>query len=532
MKGSFQLSINGEDCRVEGESVNMTMLDFLRGRGLTGAKNACGDGGCGACTVVLVEKTAGGESVYRSILSCVTPLATLADREIVTVEGLCPNGDLHPAQRALENQEGACCGYCTSGVVMSLFEGYYREDLKKNWQVEEQLSGNICRCSGYRAIQEAGKECFREGQRVAMAAKKKGGQNKGDAHHVDAFSEKLQRSAVKLEECEYIDSVEGRFYRPLTLAELMRMRDRYSDARLLSGGIGTALVGAREDARFRCLISIEGIPELKTIVRHDGYWKIGAGVSLTELLNGFDGEYLSFDEVIVRFGSRPIRNRASLGGCLVSPGPSWELGVVLVALDASVRLYSGEGERELSIENFYSDGGEPALRGVEIVKDIRLPRHPSAQLQERGVESRLCRTYKVSKRHLSDDAIVIGSFVVELEKGQRIQTVRIVYGGVASKPVRARRTESFLEGKTWDWSSIAGTLAILRGEFDPVEDELASAEYRVAMVINLFEKFYREFAEGKNEPVALGMMTGDLRDEGLLEDSNVVPLNSQDSQAE
>ncbi len=515
MKGSFQFRINGEDCRVEGAPVNMTLLEYLRKRGLNGAKDACGEGGCGACTVAVMERTTEGEATFRSILSCVTLLPTLANREIITVEGLCRNGDLHPAQQALEGQGGALCGYCTPGVVMSLFEGYYRKDLRKRWQVEEQLAGNICRCSGYRAIQTAGEECFQAGQRVALAAKSGGGKS-GEGRPRDVFSEALHQSSVRLEECEYIDSSEGRFYRPVTLAELMKMRARYTAARLLGGGIGTALARTRDGAQFRCLISLDGIPELRTIHRHQDYWEIGAGASLTDLMDSVEGEYLPLDEVIVQLGSRQIRNRASLGGCLVSPGLSGELGVVLVALKASLRLYSSEGERELSVEKFYSDAGEPDLHGSEIIKEVRLPRYPPEQLESRGVESRMGRAYKVSKRRHLDDAIVVGCFVVELENGRRIQTARIVYGGVAPKPVRARRTESFLEGKTWDWSSIAGALAILRGEFDTVEDELASAEYRAALVINLFEKFYREFADGRKVPAALGMETGKLRDERLL----------------
>lgn len=497
MKGSFQLTVNGEQSRVEGESINSTLLEYLRARGLTGSKDACGDGGCGACTVVLVDTNTENKKVFRSICSCVTPLPAMAEREIITVEGLCQSGELHPAQSALADSFGSQCGYCIPGMVMSLFEGYYRDgNLDESGSLSEQIGGSLCRCGAYGGLRKAGEACLREKQARGIGTEKLKKQSAGaEGATGDRFAKMLTDPQVELTECAYVDSQNGRFYRPLTMTALMRMRAQYSDARLMAGGIDSAL---HRDKRFRCLVSLDGIRELKTLIRHDDYWEVGAGVALADLQERIGGEYPALDEVLSRLGSRQIRNRATLGGSFVSPSPGGEIAVVLVAMGAAVRLISSEGEREVLMEAFYDESGSPVLRGDEIVKDVRIPRQVKAQLASRGIERKLCQAYKVSKRRQMDEAIVMACFSVELSADARIQVARLSFGGVGPKPVvRARKTEGFLEGRNWDWESIAAALKVLRQEFEVREDELASAKYRSALVVNLLEKFYREFSDNR-----------------------------------
>lgn len=502
MKGFFHLTINGEPHRIEGDSINGTLLEYLREKRLTGAKEGCAEGECGACSVVVLDKDAQGRAAYRCVNSCLTLLPMLADRHVVTVEGLASNGTLHPAQSAFAEHFGSQCGFCTAGVVMSLFESYYREDFIEKRQVTDQLCGNLCRCTGYGPMRDAAIECVREARRRRQG--ESGPRASGPPPLDDPFRNALRAPFPEASDCEYVDRFDGRFYRPLTVTELFRMRVQYPDARLVAGATSVVREAVRKGERFRCLISLEGISELKAIVRHNGYWEIGAGVTLTQLEEGLEHENRAFDEALRRSASRQIRNRATVGGILAGASPASDLAPLLIALESAVRILSPEGEREVPIDRFFTGSGETILREDEIVKDVRIPRDVRARISRRGLSARLCQWYKVSKRREMDEGIVVSCFAVGLDGEKKIVSARLAYGGVAPTAARARKTEAFLEGKSWEEETLSGALQILGGEFDPPGDELASAAYRSALVAGLFERFYREFAAGEEMPRPLG----------------------------
>src|SRR5581483_10694233 len=275
MASAFEFTLNGRVVRVENQSPNTTLLEYLRGIGQTGSKEGCAEGDCGACSVAMVDRDAQGKLCYRAINSCLVPLPLLAGREVVTVEGVAADGRLHPVQQAMVDCHGSQCGYCTPGFVMSLFEGYYRDDLKADWQLDDQLCGNLCRCTGYRAICEAAVDAWaqrhgRDGQ--------------------DGFAEKLADEKAALGAAQY-ESDGEKYFRPTSLAQLLQLLQEHPDARMIAGATELGLEITKKYKKFSTLISVEAAPELKEIKCTPTEWAIGAAVNLTQVEEAIGGEY-------------------------------------------------------------------------------------------------------------------------------------------------------------------------------------------------------------------------------------------------
>ena len=475
----MEFTLNGRLVRVEDVSPNTTLLDYLRATGLTGAKEGCAEGDCGACSVVLVERDADGRACYRAINSCLVPLCLMAGREIVSVEGVAGDRKLHPVQQTMAEGHGSQCGYCTPGVVMSLFEGYYRGDIRKPDQLDDQLCGNLCRCTGYRPIRDAAIAAFPERHR-------KNGK--------DVFSERLRKPAAALGEAEY--ECEGeKFFRPASLSSLLELLVRFPDARLIAGATELGLDISKRFKRFPVLISVEAVPELKEIQSSESEWRIGAAVTLTQIEERMADEFPALGNMLRVFGSRQIRNRATMGGNIVTASPIGDSAPLLLALDAKAELVSLESRtgvppvllstRTLPIQDFFVSYRRTALRPGEILKTIIVPRFAS----EPGVRRR-CEWYKVSKRREMDISTVAACFTVDLDAGGIVRHARLAYGGVAAMPARAHKTEEALLGKRWCGQTVREVLPILETEFKPISDLRGSAEYRRGLITSLFEKFY------------------------------------------
>jgi xanthine dehydrogenase large subunit len=351
---SFSFELNGKRQTVRGLSTNLTLLQYLRNEGLTGAKEGCAEGDCGACSVAIVEFSAEGKPVYRAINSCLIPVLALAGRSVITVEGLASEREkLHPVQQAMVERHGSQCGFCTPGIVMSLFEAYHRKDLQREWQVDDQLSGNLCRCTGYRPIREA-----------ALALLASRNQTVG---HTSINSEPAQSSV----EYEYDSQL---FFCPTNLKSLLeRVRD-YPEAKLLAGGTELGLAITKKFQTFPVLISIERVPELRTIECVGGEWRIGAAATLTDIWDRLGATFPALGEMFRWFGSRQIRNRATLGGNLVTASPIGDAAPVLLGLDAELIIASLAGERRIPLDEFFIGYRKTALREGEILKEIILPR--------------------------------------------------------------------------------------------------------------------------------------------------------------
>jgi len=484
MSRPLEFILNGRPVRVEGVSPNTTLLEFLRGSGLTGAKEGCAEGDCGACSVAIVERNSDGKPVYRAVNSCLMPVCLLAGREVVSVEGIAKSkienrksdiSNLHPVQRTMVECHGSQCGYCTPGFICSMFEGFYRDNLRTHDDLDDQLSGNLCRCTGYRPIRDAAIEAFAE--RHA-----KNGE--------DIFAERLKKSDAEPGAAEYEFAGE-KFFRPTSLTELLRLKKENPDARLIAGATELGLDITKRYKRFPALISVEAVPELKEIKSTETEWRIGAAVTLTQIEEKMAEEFPALGDMLRVFGSRQIRNRATMGGNLATASPIGDSAPVLLALDAKVVLVSASGERILPIDQFFVAYRKTALQTGEILKAIIVPRG----ISKPGI-TRKCSWFKISKRREMDISTVAACFTVDLDKQNVVRHARLAYGGVAAMPSRARQTESALLGKVWSEETVKYVLSILRTEFTPISDVRGSAEYRSGLITSLLEKFFHD-SEGR-----------------------------------
>lgn len=462
MSDALEFQINGKRVRLDSVSPNTTLLEWLRANGLTGSKEGCAEGDCGACSVAIVDLNSSGEPCYRAINSCLVPLVLMANREIVTVEGLAGEA-LHPVQQAMVENHGSQCGYCTPGFVMSLFEGYYRKNLKTQEQLDEQLAGNLCRCTGYRPINAAAIEAF---------AKNNNG---------DRFAAALKNASVRLSPIQYAWKGE-KFLRPQSMVELFSLMSENPGARLIAGATELGLDITKRFHKFSTLISLEAIPELTEITDSPKEWRIGGAATLTAIQEKLGAEFPALGDMLYLFGSRQIRNRATMGGNLATASPIGDSAPVLMALEASVVLASIKGERTLPIGDFFTGYRKTALQPGEVLQTIVVPRSEN--------KKRRTQFYKATKRREMDISTVAGCFSVELDGKSIVKHARLAFGGVAPTPVRALKTEQALIGKKWSPEILGLVLPTLEEEFTPISDVRGSKSYRQRLIVNLFQKFF------------------------------------------
>jgi xanthine dehydrogenase molybdopterin binding subunit/xanthine dehydrogenase small subunit len=484
MADSLEFTLNGRAVRIQNVSPNTTLLEYLRNSGLTGSKEGCAEGDCGACSVAMIERDNNGKPTYRAVNSCLMPVCLLAGREVITVEGVAPSAignrqsaisNFHPVQRTMVQCHGSQCGYCTPGFICSLFEGFYRDDLRTGDDLDEQLAGNLCRCTGYRSIRTAATEAFAE------RAMKNGN---------DPFAEHLKKPFPALGEVEY-ESAGENFLRPTSLDELLRLLNANDEARLIAGATELGLDITKRYKKFPTLISVEAVPELKNVESTNDEWRIGAAVTLTEIYDQLAGEFPALGDMLRVFGSRQIRNRATMGGNIVTASPIGDSAPVLLALDAKIVIASRDGERTLPIEQFFVAYRKTALQPGEVLKTIIIPR---GALQQ-GF-TRKSAWHKVSKRREMDISTVAACFVVDLDSKNIVCHARLAYGGVAAMPARANKTEAALLGKVWSEETIQSVVPILRTEFSPISDVRGDAEYRRGLITSLLQKFFVQNASG------------------------------------
>ena len=504
MAAALEFVLNGRLVSLEDVSPNTTLLEFLRASGLTGTKEGCAEGDCGACSVAIVERDANGRPVFRAVNSCLMPICLLAGREVISVEGiskcspLSPHSShldqMHPVQRTMVEGLGSQCGYCTPGFICSMFEGYYRDDLQTDDDLDDQLSGNLCRCTGYRPIRDAAKEAFSSRRRQGDESQNK---NKStETPHVvsyredaeDPFLELLKKSGARLDSAQYEFAGE-KFFRPTSLADLLQLKKKNPSACLIAGATELGLDITKRFKKFPTLISTEAVAELKTLECTANEWRIGAAVTLTEIKDTLGKELPAFNDMLRVFGSRQIRNRATMGGNIVTASPIGDSAPVLLALDSTVILASLSGERKLPINEFFISYRKTALQPGEILKTIVIPRG-----QPKSGLTRQCAWFKVSKRREMDISTVAGCFTLDLDAQNIVRHARLAYGGVAAMPARATKTEAALVGKVWNEETLREATAVVKTEFTPISDVRGSAEFRGELIANLLEKFFHQCA--------------------------------------
>ena len=454
--------LNNRPVSVHGVDVQTTLLDFIREQGLTGAKEGCAEGECGACTVVLVADRA-GRSEYRAVNSCLMLVPMAAGQEICTVEALAADGKLADVQQAMASGGGSQCGYCTPGFVMSLFAEQYRPGRSGPCDPDE-LGGNLCRCTGYRPIRDAALS-----RGPAPAGK---------------FLDRLSRPAPQLRAIDY-SSGGSHFSRPGSLDQCLSILAADSDARLISGGTDMVVESNLRSRRWNHLVSVEALSELREFSETGLSITIGAALPLSEIATCWSTAPEVFRQWLRLFASPPLRNRATLGGNLATASPIGDGAPLLLALDATLHLASQRGSRQVPLASFFTDYRRTLLASDELILAIEIPK----PLPE------FVRFYKVAKRRMDDISTIAAAMAMDWDGTGKIARARFAFGGVAAVPMRALGAEAAIHGQRWNDAAVERVQATLDQTLHPIGDHRGSAEYRLAVAKSLVAKFLWERRE-------------------------------------
>jgi len=473
----------GRVVEVGGVHPTRSVLDWLREDArCSGTKEGCNEGDCGACTVVVGELADAGNTgdssavrglTLNTVNACIQFLPTLDGKALFTVEDLksMSNGALHPVQQALVDCHGSQCGFCTPGFVMSLWATYeqHRQGAAAptRQQLADELSGNLCRCTGYRPILDAGQRMF-DLPAVAL-----------DTAPVVAALQSMKRSSS----FEYAPAqTTDRFYAPTTLDELAALREAMPQAQLLAGSTDVGLWVNKQFRPLGDIVCVGEVAELKRVAEVNGELYIGAGASLEAAFAALARHAPSLTDVWLRFASPPIRHAGTMGGNVANGSPIGDSPPVLMALDAQIELRRGDRVRRMPLTDFYVDYMKNRLDPGEFVQGLAVPL---------AAFERTLRAYKISKRFDCDISALCAGFAIQLD-GSTVREVRLAYGGMAATVKRAAQAEAALVGQPWSQASVNAAKAALALDFQPMSDMRASAAYRLQVAQNLVQRLWLE----------------------------------------
>ena len=438
----IQFLLNGETVRITGEKPTRTLLDWLRDtRGLKGTKEGCNEGDCGACTVMVTD-----DATSRTMNACILFLPQLDGKSVRTVEGIGgPDGQLHPVQDAMIQHHGSQCGFCTPGFVVSMATAH------KNGHrdFDDQLAGNLCRCTGYAPIVKA-----------AQAAADQ---------PVPTW---MQETGAPL-------ATENPAL-PKTIDQLATAYLANPDATLIAGATDVGLWVTKRLSELKDVIFLNGVVELKNVAITDTEIRVGAGVSVTDFGDLIRQHHPDFAEMIRRYGSTQVRNAATIGGNIANGSPIGDSPPALIALNATLHLRKGNDERAVPLEDYFIEYGKQDRQPGEFVQAVSIPR---------SVDRLKC--YKLSKRFDQDISAVCGCFNVTVKDG-KVADARIAFGGMAGIPKRARNVEASLVGQPWTMASVDAATLEFGNDFQPLSDMRASADYRLKTAQNMLIRYFHE----------------------------------------
>jgi xanthine dehydrogenase small subunit len=476
MKTSIEFLLDGNivtvDCHAgSGLSPTTTVLTYLRSLSRhRGVKEGCAEGDCGACTVVLGELVE-GQLRYRAVDSCLVFLPMLHGKQLITIENLkSSDGTLHPVQQAMIDTYGSQCGFCTPGIVMSMFALYANDLTPTESGVRLALAGNLCRCTGYKPIIEATMRACGTGRR-------------------DRSREETERTIKLLQsfssDSRALSTERQTYVRPATIPEALEFRRDHPDALVINGATDVALRVTKKHERIPLILDLSGVAGLRGWSEAEDGVTVAAGTTMEEFLGLCHGRYPALADMLAVFGSPQVRNLATVGGNLATASPVGDLMPVLIAHRAIILLRSTRGERRVSAADFVTGYRRTAASDDELITGVILPRVPAATL---------VRSYKISKRRDLDIATVSGGFRVELENGNRVSDAILAYGGMADRVKRAAHAEAFLRGKPWNRPTVEEAMGVVGTDFSPLSDVRGSAAMRTIAAKNLLLKFWADTA--------------------------------------
>lgn len=453
-----------------------TVLNYLRGLPQhRGVKEGCAEGDCGACTVVVGELRPDKTIDYRAVDSCLLFLPMIHRKQLITVENLKgSSGNLHPVQQAMVDAHGSQCGYCTPGIVMTLFALYKGGNKPSRDEIADALAGNLCRCTGYEPILKA----------AAAACDGKGKDRfTADETRIAGLLESLSPHGIS------IATDLERYDQPATLNECLILIEKFPDALIVNGATDVALRVTKKFEILRHIIDCSQIAELKSVSSDSRALTIGAGVRISEVMKLVKNDFPGFYQMLTVFAARQIRNVATLGGNIGTASPIGDSLPVLMAYGAEIILQSRRGIRRVKSDAFVTGYRTTNRQPGELIMAIVLPRHSSA--------TRI-RTYKVSKRRDLDIATVSAAFRLDLDEKGIVSDITLAYGGMAEHTKRSISAEIFLKGKVWNRQLVEDAQRLIDKDFSPISDVRGSAEFRRIAARNLLLKFWSETREQIN----------------------------------
>ena len=483
-KNTIRFILDGELVEIEHIDPTRTVLQYLReDLGRVGSKEGCAEGDCGACTVVI------GEAVdqrirFRAVNACIQFLPTMDGKMLFTVESLrSADGHLHPVQQSMVDYHGSQCGFCTPGFIMSMFALYKNDSDPSRETIDDALSGNLCRCTGYRPIIEA----TRHMRDYPVSP---------EANPIIYYAASEQADQVSVEEQTMLERLahlrrkqglqlnqgDASYFAPTSITELANYYLQNPDACILAGGTDVGLWVTKQLRELPAVIYLGNVAELNDIHETDAGIEIGAAVSLTDAFDNLSSGYPEFAEMFRRFSSVPVRNAGTLVGNIANGSPIGDSMPALISIGARIKLRRGSESREMVLEDLYIDYQKNAMQNGEFVESVIIPKRD---------DSKQVRCYKLCKRFDQDISAVCAAFALRLD-GDTVASVDIVLGGMAAIPKRAAQAEAVLNGNKWDEASVQKAMKALAQDFSPLTDMRASAAYRQQGAANLLYRFYLE----------------------------------------
>ena len=450
---------------------NETILNHIRLElKKTGTKEGCAEGGCGACTVVVGELKK-NKIIYKAINSCIAFITSLEGKHLLVVEDLTQkNGSLHPVQSAMINFHGSQCGFCTPGFIMSLFSMYKNKTSYDKKTIEESISGNLCRCTGYRPIIDAAKSL----------KKYKPDQFKKNEKKNISLLKKIRPKNIS------INNKFKKYFAPKTIIELKKIIKKNQDAEFLSGGTDMSLIVTKQKKDIKNIIYLNSIDELNYIKEKVNYIEVGATTPLSKFELIIKKYYPDFDRILKRYGSVQIRNVATLAGNIATASPIGDSLPLLLSLDASISIESFNKKMTIPIKDFFIGYRKTKLRKGYFISSIKIP----------IFKKNIFKAYKISKRIEDDISSVCASFNLEIVN-KKIKDIKIAYGGMAAIPKRAFYCEKMLLNSSFSEDTILKAQKSLEKDFQPIDDMRASKDYRVEIAKNLLTKCFVEIKKNK-----------------------------------